>query len=87
MSTRAISVTVPGDKSISHRALMIASLARGRSAIDGLPEAGDVRSTAAALAALGVGVNWPEGTGRATVAPPSAWPTTPVSLDCGNSGT
>lgn len=47
------SVRVPGDKSISHRALMIGALAVGESVIDGLLEGEDVLSTAAALQALG----------------------------------
>jgi 3-phosphoshikimate 1-carboxyvinyltransferase len=45
---------VPGDKSVSHRALMFAALAVGRSRIEGLLEGGDVLATAAALRALGV---------------------------------
>ncbi len=44
---------VPGDKSISHRALMLAALAVGESTIDGLLEGEDVMRTAAALRALG----------------------------------
>lgn len=44
------SVSVPGDKSIAHRWLLLAALARGRSEIRGLPLALDVRSTAACLA-------------------------------------
>ncbi len=46
-------VTVPGDKSISHRALMVAALAVGESSIDGLLEGEDVLRTAAAMRALG----------------------------------
>ena len=47
------SVRVPGDKSISHRALMIAGLAEGRTRIAGLLEGEDVLRTAAAMRALG----------------------------------
>ena len=50
------SVRVPGDKSISHRALMIGAAAVGRTRIRGLLEADDVLRTAAALRALGAGV-------------------------------
>ena len=50
-------LTVPGDKSISHRALMLAALAVGETAITGLLEGDDVRHTAVALRALGVSVN------------------------------
>ena len=44
---------IPGDKSISHRALMLAALAVGRSRIHGLSDGGDVLSTVAALRAMG----------------------------------
>ena len=46
-------VTVPGDKSISHRALMLSALAIGESVIDGLLEGEDVLATAAAMRAMG----------------------------------
>jgi 3-phosphoshikimate 1-carboxyvinyltransferase len=46
-------VRAPGDKSISHRALMFGALALGETVISGLLEGEDVRSTAAALRALG----------------------------------
>jgi 3-phosphoshikimate 1-carboxyvinyltransferase len=47
-------VRVPGDKSISHRALMFAALAQGESRIGGLAPGADVRSTARCLAQFGV---------------------------------
>lgn len=50
------SIRVPGDKSISHRALMFASLARGETHITGLLEGEDVLRTAAAMRALGAQV-------------------------------
>ena len=50
------SVRVPGDKSISHRALMFAGLATGRTRIAGLLEGEDVLRTAAAMRALGAEV-------------------------------
>jgi 3-phosphoshikimate 1-carboxyvinyltransferase len=46
-------VRVPGDKSISHRALMLGALATGRTRIRGLLEAEDVINTAKAVALLG----------------------------------
>lgn len=46
-------IRVPGDKSISHRALMVGASAVGRTRIEGLLEADDVLRTAAALNALG----------------------------------
>jgi 3-phosphoshikimate 1-carboxyvinyltransferase len=45
---------VPGDKSIAHRALILAALADGESRITGLPEGEDVRATVACLRSLGV---------------------------------
>jgi len=50
------SVTVPGDKSISHRALMFGALALGQSTIEGLLEGEDVLRTAEAMRRLGAGV-------------------------------
>ena len=81
-----LEMRVPGDKSIAHRALMIAALARGESTIEGLPDAKDIRSTALALGELGVGIDWPEGGYTARVTPASTW-SRGASLECGNSGT
>ena len=81
------SIRVPGDKSLSHRALILATLADGRSRIRGLLESADVRSTAGALAALGASFEWRngeaviEGLGRRGLRRPGK------ALDCGNSGT
>jgi len=78
---------IPGDKSISHRALLIAAMARGRSRIAGLSEGADVGSTAAALRAMGVrierdGDDWTvDGVGAGGLLQPEA------ALDLGNSGT
>ena len=49
-------VRVPGDKSISHRALMLGALTVGETVISGLLEAGDVMNTAAAMRAFGATV-------------------------------
>ena len=55
-------IAVPGDKSISHRALILAALAVGESRIEGLLEGEDVLATAAALEVLGAeiarGATW-----------------------------
>lgn len=51
------SLSVPGDKSISHRALMIASLTAGRTNIYGVLEGEDVMNTADAMRAMGVSLN------------------------------
>ena len=49
-------IRVPGDKSISHRALILGALAIGITRIEGLLEAGDVMATAKAMQALGAEV-------------------------------
>ena len=80
---------VPGDKSISHRALILSAMAVGQSTITGLLEAGDVIATARALNALGVGVQkdstrgiWHiDGVGPGGLAEPSH------VLNMGNAGT
>src|SRR5436305_11952302 len=46
-------IRVPGDKSISHRSLMLAALAVGESRVEGLLEGEDVLATAAAMRAMG----------------------------------
>lgn len=79
------SVRLPGDKSISHRALMLAALARGTSELTGLLTGDDVKSTARVLRRLGADIS-PIREGRVTVNPsPLARPPSP--LNCGNSGT
>ncbi|MEP0190770.1 MAG: 3-phosphoshikimate 1-carboxyvinyltransferase [Erythrobacter sp.] len=81
-------IRVPGDKSISHRALMFASLAVGRSQIEGLLEGEDVLATAAAMRQLGAQVERSEdgvwtvhGAGLGSLIEPAQ------ALDMGNSGT
>ncbi|MEQ8355679.1 MAG: 3-phosphoshikimate 1-carboxyvinyltransferase [Kiloniellaceae bacterium] len=86
------SVRLPGDKSISHRALMFGGLAVGETTIDGLLEGEDVLRTAAAMRALGAEIErgsdsrWPGrwhvwGRGVGALAEPED------VLDMGNSGT
>ena len=53
------SVQVPGDKSVSHRALMLAAIAEGDSRIRGFLEGEDTRATAAVLSQLGVRIETP----------------------------
>jgi 3-phosphoshikimate 1-carboxyvinyltransferase len=77
----------PGDKSISHRALMLAAMARGRSRITGLSDGSDVFSTSEALRAMGArierdGDGWAvDGVGTGCLLQPGR------ALDMGNSGT
>jgi 3-phosphoshikimate 1-carboxyvinyltransferase len=79
-------LTVPGDKSISHRVLMLAALARGTSELRGLLTGADVRSTARVFRQLGAEISAvKEGVvvtvrGRRFSAPEAV-------LNCGNSGT
>ena len=81
-------VSAPGDKSVSHRALMLAGLAVGETKIDGLLEGEDVLATAAALRALGVEVER-AGPGRWRVYGRGVGGLTEPEdvLDMGNSGT
>ncbi|MPZ68968.1 MAG: 3-phosphoshikimate 1-carboxyvinyltransferase [Actinobacteria bacterium] len=82
-------IRVPGDKSISHRALILSALAEGTSTVTGLNLGGDVLATASALGALGAKVTSAEGSTRATIASPGYDRLHEPSgvLDCGNSGT
>jgi 3-phosphoshikimate 1-carboxyvinyltransferase len=80
-------IRVPGDKSISHRSLILSALADGESVVRGILDSEDVRSTAGVLAALGAGVPRisetmrVKGSGLRGLRPPRQ------ALDCGNSGT
>ena len=83
---------MPGDKSISHRALLLAALAAGESRIEGAGDGADIRSTAGIVAALGATVSRTAGTGRGVdyrvVSPGADGLRQPAAtLDCGNSGT
>lgn len=81
------SVRVPGDKSVTHRALLLASLAGGKSWIGGALTAFDARSTARVLRALGAGIS-PLVPGRTvTVQGRRRFSAPEGRLDCGNSGT
>ena len=83
---------LPGDKSISHRALMLAALADGVSTIRGASDGGDVRSTAGIVAALGAVVARRDAEGSTVdyrIESPGAdgLREPRATLDCGNSGT
>ena len=86
------SIGVPGDKSISHRAVLFSAMAEGTSRVSGVLDSADVRSSIAAVRALGAQVSLekqPDGSlaggitgwGAAGPAQPDG------SIDCGNSGT
>lgn len=81
-------VRVPGDKSISHRALIVGALAAGRTTVTGMLEGDDILSTAGALRALGARIErqpdgrWVvDGPGLGSFQEPAG------VLDLGNSGT
>lgn len=79
---------VPGDKSISHRALILGALAVGETRISGLLEGEDVRRTAAVLALLGAGMEREgEGNWRVRGLGVGGFQTPESALDLGNSGT
>jgi 3-phosphoshikimate 1-carboxyvinyltransferase len=91
-------LVLPGDKSISHRALMLATLAAGESRIAGAGDGADIRSTAAVCRALGATIERADagrdlGGSRATVDYTVSSPGVDglrepaADLDCGNSGT
>jgi len=81
-------VTLPADKSISHRSALLAALGTGESQVHNFPRSADPLSTLACVRALGVEAAWDDegglrvrGRGLEGLRPPSA------PLDCGNSGT
>ena len=83
-------VRVPGDKSLTHRALMFAAAARGESRLSGLLAGADCRSTAEVLRALGVDIPELPSDGseiRVHSEGLGAWRAPASILDCGNSGT
>ena len=81
-------IRVPGDKSISHRAVMLGAIADGDTRIGGLLEGEDVLATVAAFRAMGVEIEGPDdgeaivhGVGREGLCAPAA------AIDLGNAGT
>jgi 3-phosphoshikimate 1-carboxyvinyltransferase len=80
------SVRVPGDKSISHRALLLAALADGESSITGLSDGDDVHRTLVGIRALGADVSEDDGTVSVTGGRGRLHAAT-EPLDLGNSGT
>ncbi|MBD8898439.1 3-phosphoshikimate 1-carboxyvinyltransferase [Rhodanobacter sp. DHG33] len=81
-------VSVPGDKSVSHRALMFGALAEGTSCIRGFLEGEDTRATAAVLQQLGVRIETPaEGERVVHGVGLHGLRTSANPLDCGNAGT
>ena len=80
------SITIPADKSISHRAVMFSSLAKGKSIIRNFLYASDCRSTVSVFKNLGVEIEFIDNNILSVASSGSLnKPVTP--LDCGNSGT
>ncbi|MBW3659609.1 MAG: 3-phosphoshikimate 1-carboxyvinyltransferase [Actinobacteria bacterium] len=81
-------VRVPGDKSLSHRALLLGALVGTRVEVSGLAPSGDVAATAGALRAMGAEVELAPDPGGALTGHVHGPVGEPVDvLDCGNSGT
>jgi 3-phosphoshikimate 1-carboxyvinyltransferase len=80
-------VRVPGDKSISHRALILGGLATGRTRISGLLQAEDVMATACAMAALGATVTQQDAAFEVLGQGVGGLRAANTALDFGNSGT
>ena len=78
-------ITVPGDKSISHRSILFGTLAEGETRVTGILDAEDVHSTRRACVALGAAIR--EEGGEVIVTPPEALREPGDVIDCGNSGT
>ena len=75
---------LPGDKSMAHRALLFAALAKSPSRVARLPDGDDVACTIACLRALGTRIDVDGDTATVTPAP---WSDPAAPLSCGNSGT
>ena len=82
------SIGIPGDKSVSHRAVMLAALADGVSRIDGFLEGEDTRATAAIFSQMGVRIETPSASRRIVHGVGVDGLRAPHGpLDCGNAGT
>lgn len=78
---------LPGDKSITHRALICAGLARGESVIRGALDAADTRATASALGRLGASIDWRDGNTVHVTGTGGRFAASGATFDLGNSGT
>lgn len=80
-------IEVPADKSISHRAIMLASLANGKSIITNFSKSQDPLSTLEIFKNLGVGIDYNEELKTITITSTGKLSAPKDYLDCGNSGT
>jgi 3-phosphoshikimate 1-carboxyvinyltransferase len=76
---------IPGDKSCSHRALILGAMARGETRIRGLLESDDVLATARAIEAFGIRIDRAADGG--CIVRGGQWRSPDAPVDCGNSGT
>ena len=79
-------LTLPGSKSYTHRALLAAALAKGESVLTNALAAEDTELTARALAQLGAGIEWPETT-ISVIGTGGRWRQVTEPIYLGNSGT
>lgn len=80
-------LTVPGDKSISHRAVMLAGMSNGTCVVRGFLASEDCLCTVAAMRALGVEIENPEPTTLIVHGKKRQFTAPKGDIDCGNSGT
>jgi 3-phosphoshikimate 1-carboxyvinyltransferase len=80
-------VRTPGEKSISHRAVLLGALAEGTSRVTGLSDGADVAASLAAVEAMGAGVERPADGSVVIHGGRARLHAAPAALDCGNSGT
>ena len=85
-------ISVPGDKSISHRAVMLAAISNGPCRVDGFLPSGDCLSTVGAIRTLGIQVDildeYKYGPNRLMIHGRGGKFKPPLeNIDCGNSGT
>ncbi len=86
------SLHVPGDKSMSHRAVLFAAIAQGTSELSGILDSADVRTTIVAVSMLGARCDLESASDGSLAGTVTGWgsdgPSTPDGpIDCGNSGT
>ncbi|HYZ73139.1 MAG TPA: 3-phosphoshikimate 1-carboxyvinyltransferase, partial [Chthoniobacterales bacterium] len=80
-------IVVPGDKSISHRAVILASLTNGTCKIEGFLPSQDCRCTVEAMRMLGIGIEQPDDTTLVIHGQRGHFRAPTGPIDCGNSGT
>ena len=80
-------VRAPGDKSMSHRSLILGAMAKGTTTVEGLLEGDDILSTAGAMRAFGATIEQ-TAPGAWSITGREAWEPKPATdIDCGNAGT